>query len=436
MQGHQGDDAVLGLLRLLARRDGPALRAARDGVGVGDQGDLLQELGQAALGGLAVEALLELAGDGLQLLEVLDAGLVLRVLGGLELGEVAAGLEDLGDQVGGGERLGGGAQLVQQGDEVADGVDRAGRHARDVLGHAQRLPEGDPLPGRVRLDARLGPVADAAFRDVQDAAQGDGVLGVGEAAQVGQRVADLLALVEPDAADDLVRQPDPDEHFLEDTGLRVGAVEDGDVGGARVALVGEPVDLPGDERGLVVLVVGHIAGDLVALALVGPELLRLAVGVALDDRVGRGQDRLRGAVVLLQQDRRRVRVVALELQDVADRGAAERVDRLVGVADHAQFGRAQPFAAVGRAARDRGGQLPDELVLRVVGVLVLVDQDVPEAPPVVLGGLREHLQQVDRHHDQVVEVHGAACWSRAWYISYASPSVCSMCVDARFLNVS
>ena len=43
----------------------------------------------------------------------------------------------------------------------------------------------------------------------------------------------------------------------------------------------------------------------------------------------------------------------------------------------------------------------------MVGVLVLVDQHVPE-PLVVLGGqVRERLQQVDGHHDQVVEVHRA-----------------------------
>lgn len=49
-------------------------------------------------------------------------------------------------------------------------------------------------------------------------------------------------------------------------------------------------------------------------------------------------------------------------------------------------------------------EFPDERVLRVVGVLVLVDHDVPEAAPVVLGDVREGAQQVDRGHDQVVEV--------------------------------
>ena len=40
----------------------------------------------------------------------------------------------------------------------------------------------------------------------------------------------------------------------------------------------------------------------------------------------------------------------------------------------------------------------------MVGVLVLVDQHVPEPSAVVLGDLRERLQEVDRRHDQVVEV--------------------------------
>ena len=86
------------------------------------------------------------------------------------------------------------------------------------------------------------------------------------------------------------------------------------------------------------LVLGDVAGDLLAVARVGPQLLRLAVGVARDDRVRRVEDRLRRAVVLLEQDRRRVRVVALELEDVADRRAAEGVDRLVGVADDGELG--------------------------------------------------------------------------------------------------
>jgi hypothetical protein len=50
------------------------------------------------------------------------------------------------------------------------------------------------------------------------------------------------------------------------------------------------------------------------------------------------------------------------------------------------------------------GQLADERVLGVVGVLVLVDQDVPEAALVDGSHLRKSAEQVDRLADQVVEV--------------------------------
>ena len=145
------------------------------------------------------------------------------------------------------------------------------------------------------------------------------------------------------------------------------------------------------------LVVGDVADHLLAVALVGPQALVPPVGVAGDHRVGRRQDALGGAVVLLQHDRDGVGEVLLELDDVADAGAAEGVDGLVGVAHHAQLTRRHPR---------RGGrhQLADQLVLGVVGVLVLVDEHVPEPAPVVLGDGGQPLQERHRLHDQIVEV--------------------------------
>ncbi len=145
--------------------------------------------------------------------------------------------------------------------------------------------------------------------------------------------------------------------------------------------------------------VRDVSGDPGTGAGVGPEVLRTTALVALDDRVGRGQDRLRGAVVLLQHDRGRVRIVLLELEDVADGRAAEGVDRLVRVTHDAQLGG-------GVLGTGRADQLPYERVLSVVGVLVLVDEDVPEAAAVVLGDVGERLEQVHRRHDDVVEVQG------------------------------
>ena len=87
-----------------------------------------------------------------------------------------------------------------------------------------------------------------------------------------------------------------------------------------------------------------------------------------------------------------VREVALELEDVADVGVPERVDRLVVVADHEQV-------AVLLA------QELQQPVLGAVGVLVLVDEDPAECAAVALAHVLEELEQVDGAHQEVVEVH-------------------------------
>ena len=96
------------------------------------------------------------------------------------------------------------------------------------------------------------------------------------------------------------------------------------------------------------------------------QVLREPLARQADDGIGRGQDRLRRAVVLLQRDDRGRRLeVARKVQDVAHAGGAEAVDRLRVVAHHreARAIRLQP-------QQDRG--------LQRVGVLVLVDHDVVE----------------------------------------------------------
>ena len=55
---------------------------------------------------------------------------------------------------------------------------------------------------------------------------------------------------------------------------------------------------------------------------------------------------------------------------------------------------------------DRPRQLTDERVLGVVGVLVLVDEHVPEPPLVERRDLGERAEQVDGLRDEVVEVEG------------------------------
>ena len=205
--------------------------------------------------------------------------------------------------------------------EAADRPARRGGDTRS-LGIRHRLKERAARVLRMRDEPLQRRVADTAARTVRDPQERRRVLRIHEHAEVRGRVADLRALVEARAADDLVRHVLPDEHVFEHARLRVHPVEDRDL--ARgVAAADERCDLRRDETRLRVLVLDLDRAHRIALAEVGEEPLRLALGVLLDQRVGRAEDRVRRAVVLLEGDDLRAGEVLLELEDVADVSATE-----------------------------------------------------------------------------------------------------------------
>ena len=131
--------------------------------------------------------------------------------------------------------------------------------------------------------------------------------------------------------------------------------------------------------------------DGLARAELAPEILRHAVAVVRDDGVRGLQDAVGRAVVLLEREDLSASEVLLELEDVADVGAAERIDGLVGIADDADV-------AVLAAEELK------QPVLRVVRILVLVDEDVAERLLPAFPSLGEPLEHLDGQHEQVVEV--------------------------------
>ena len=125
--------------------------------------------------------------------------------------------------------------------------------------------------------------------------------------------------------------------------------------------------------------------------MLGPEVFALPAPVVADHRIGRLQDVSGGAVVLLQPDHPGILILTFEGEDVLNGGPPEAVDGLVIVPHHADV-----LPAPCQQRRQE--------VLEVVGVLVLVDEDVAELPLVVLPHLRELLQQADGVEDDVVKI--------------------------------
>ena len=138
-------------------------------------------------------------------------------------------------------------------------------------------------------------------------------------------------------------------------------------------------------------VVRYVYRDLGAVAVRRPELFALAPRVIFYDAVRGVQYILGGTVVLLQLDHLAVFELVLKAEDILYIRASELVYTLIVVADYAEV-----FML--------GGEQADQPVLRVVGILILVDQYVFEPILVVVEYVLVLLKKFHRLADQIVEV--------------------------------
>jgi hypothetical protein len=209
-------------------------------------------------------------------------------------------------------------------------------------------------------------------------------------AQVRDRVLHLGPLVELHAADDDVGNPLPQQLFFEGPRLGVGAIEDRDVPRPPSPLG----DRARDRFGLLPVLLEVSQAHAGPLPAVGVQLLFAAAPVVRDDAGGGPENPVGRAVVRLERHDARAREVLVEPEDVLDLGAPPAVDRLVLVPDGAERVRAL-------------SEELDEGVLGTVGVLVLVDQQVADPPPLRRQDVRALAQEAHRAGDQVVEVERA-----------------------------
>ena len=255
---------------------------------------------------------------------------------------------------------------------------------------AEDLIEGPPLlrSDHLRLIHRGG--ADLAGGYVDDAPQPQIIGGVVDDAQIGQHILDLGPVEELHAADDLIGYAVALKGILHGVGLGVGSVEHG---------VFLPVDaptvvhhnLPHYIVGLVGLIEAGLDGDDFPFSVLRPQSLALAAGVVADDGVGPVQNVLCRAVILLQTDGTGAGILLFKIQDVLDVGPPEAVDALIVVAYHADVA-VSPCQQTGQQ------------ILQMVGVLILVDEDVAELALVVGQRLPVRPQQIHRVEDDIVEV--------------------------------
>ena len=126
-----------------------------------------------------------------------------------------------------------------------------------------------------RLQAVHQALADTARRHVYHAPQAHIVMGIDDELQVRERVLDFLALVEADAADDLVGNALAHQRVFDGSRLGVDPVEHGQR--AVDVLAPRLFQGPDDEVGFLEFVVATIGNDARTALPVGPEPLVLAI---------------------------------------------------------------------------------------------------------------------------------------------------------------
>ena len=254
----------------------------------------------------------------------------------------------------------------------------------------------DVLAARQDVDGLQGGVANAAFRHIDDAFEGEIVGRLHHHPEIGQGVADFLAFIESQAAHHLVGHAGGDQPFLEFAGLESGAHQNGHLAQrtparcrASISSTSQRASSSPSHRPRTTTFSPVAVGPAGAQGLAQPAL------VVADQAGGGGQNGRRRAVIGLQPDDLGAGKVAFEFQDVADLGAAPGIDRLVVVADAADI-----LVLLGQQAQPQ--------ILGDIGVLVFVDQDVAKLPLVVgaarrLGRILEDGQAVQQ---QIAEVAG------------------------------
>ena len=215
-----------------------------------------------------------------------------------QLAQLRAPAREIADQIA--ERRGGPAAVSSSRVEDAGG----GEAERDALGAGEQ----------VELRHRL--VAEAALGRVDDPLEGEVVGGLGDDAQISERVADLGALVEAEAADDAVGQADRDEPVFELAGLELGADEDRGTVEAGLPAALDRFELVADAARLLGPVPDADHLDLLALVLLGPQGLAEPAAILRDQARGGGEDVRGRAVILFEPDDLRAREILLEPQDI------------------------------------------------------------------------------------------------------------------------
>src|SRR3569623_2114976 len=268
------------------------------------------------------------------------------------------------------------------------------RRARGQDGRANqrraRIEQRQLSRPRLLAHGRHRTLADAARRRVHHTLERGIVVAIGDEPEIRERVLDLRAFEEAQPAVDAKGHADREQRLFEHARLRVRAIQYRRLAASMPGL-GPTLDALDDEACLDEFVEGRVHQYRFALLTARPQLLAETAAIVGDQRIRRGEDGARRAVVFLEPQDARAREIHAVALYVLDERAAPAVDRLIVVADREQI-------------RALAREQPQPGVLQTVGVLELVHQDMLKALAIMGENVGAVAQQFMRAQQQLGEV--------------------------------
>ena len=211
--------------------------------------------------------------------------------------------------------------------------------------------------------------------------------------EIGYDVLNFLALVETQSAINAIRNTLLSELLLEAAALGIGAVENGKITILAAILAPDTLHVLRHNRRLFLVAVSRLILNLLTLRILAEHILRNLVAVMLDQTVSCLNDGLGRAVVLLQFEETRSLKLALKVENIINIGTTETIDTL-RVITH------------GTNTQLLLTELHDDRHLNVVGILILIHQDIIEAGGIFVANILMFPEELIGKCQQIIEIHG------------------------------
>ena len=234
---------------------------------------------------------------------------------------------------------------------------------------------------------------DSTCRIVDDTLDSLFIIRICHQTEISNNILNFLALVETQSAINAIRNTLLSELLLEAAALGIGAVENGKITILAAILALDTLHILRHNRRLFLVAVSRLILNLLTLRILAEHILRNLVAVVFNQTVSRLNDGLGRAVVLFQFEETRALKLALIVENIIDICTTEAIDTL-RIITH------------GTNTQLLLTELHDNRHLNVVGILILIHQDIIEAGGIFVANILMFPEELIGKRQQIIEIHG------------------------------